>query len=118
LAALLDPVHPLGRDVSALAAALGQPAPDRSGTTSDVDTHKPSGDGNADSSPDHLSPTDAMLNAWCPRQLGQLAAQPKMPLSSLPTIREFHSKLVTLERPDVVETLLSATPIYRYHAAA
>jgi hypothetical protein len=54
-----------------------------------------------------VSPTDLMLAEWT-RLVGETAA----------TIRALHSKLMELDRSDVIDMLLSVTPLYRYVVAA
>jgi len=84
--------------VNALAEALGLPLPRGEKTNLDVDEDCDEGT---------FSPTDALLAAWVNQSVSS-------GLQAVPTIRELHDKLVGLERPDVIEVLLSLTPVYRY----
>src|SRR6218665_4197498 len=85
LATLLDPSHPLGYDWCMLAISLGL-----SDVLPRLDVKEAA----------PLSKTDGILALW--------SRNPDA------TIRALHDKLVQLERNDVVDTLLSLAPMFRY----
>lgn len=85
LATLLDPTHPLGYDWCMLAISLGL-----SDVLPRLDVKEAA----------PLSKTDGILALWSRNQDA--------------TIRSLHDKLLQLERNDVVDTLLSLAPMFRY----
>lgn len=87
LARLLDPKNEKGRDWGFLAVKL-----DLTDQVPPVDEKDPA----------PISRTDTLLSLWA-RNVGPDA-----------TIRTLHSKLTTFDRPDVMETLLDLTPLFRY----
>jgi len=93
LAALLDPKDGRKKNWKAMASHLGLAA-EATTLEKEMDT---GGETMAT-----VSPTDLMLAEWS-RSLGDAA-----------TIRALHGKLLELDRPDVIDALLSVVPLYRY----